>query len=597
MDAVENDRALEEKRPAEPDDRFKVTDPWELRIGAATTNEELEVIYGEVSALEERGVRERAEVILQRRWVELDPGGALKFSSLSSRWPLRGGIICEWVMKDFEAGLAGLKTVEESPDGWSARVAMVELMKRSNSDVCLRFLQETGAFEFPHGPQYFALWKRLAESRLEGLVSVVEDYLGREERSLDKMTKVLQVVSAVMVERDPQKAISWGMGMSGKLQEKVIYGALSGWSKRDPLAVIAQLAEWKENGNGPKDLGNLERKLQYSLARSLGEQDFPASMKWCSEKDWRVSTGSIGAVVGARWRKGELPLADIYQEVTEAQGASKYTVGNFFEKLWEGVDRARLSEAMEFLRAQPKGELRDLATEKIWQHGLLHYPMETARMITALGPGEARNDVMRGIFKKGTVHGFHEKFLMSLPAEARAVGLASIFSRPRRDHPSWAGVALYPGNVVAGLMEVQDANVRREALAGVGWKWGGLDPVGAMAWVEQLSGESRLTAAQEVARGWAEIDASGTAVALEAMPNGRERDVMIMGMTEAIFQQDPEGAWEWSKMVGDDDLAQESRARAFGSWVERDSEAAILELDAARISENEREALRAILKR
>jgi hypothetical protein len=553
----------------------------------------LEVIYEEFRVLWENGEQNRAARLLQERWAEIDPVAAVEFLKSHDQWWWRGGVFCEWVQRDFETAVAGLTKVSETAEGWTARVAMMELLKRAEPDLCLRFLRATGAFEFTNGNEESAGWRKLAEARPKELLAVIEEFVSRKKAK--EMWGVVSIMGRVMAEGDPGAAIAWGSGLPNELRKKALLGAMSTWGRSDPQAVISKLAEWKEHGTGPIEAEGMLSSLEYGLIESLANQDFGAAVQWQAEKGWGSSTYQLGRVAAARWRSGELSLGEIYDEVAGAEEAPRYSLGVFFEELWGGAGRRSLNETLALLQGQPEGEVRTVAVGKLWENALAHEPMEAARLISSMAAGEGRDEVVKRLCDGMEIYGFHEKFLMTLPLGVRAVGLAALYAKPKEQHLSW-GIPLYPGNVVEGISEVKDVAIREEAIARVGRQWGGLDPKGALAWVMELEGDDQKIAIREAAQGWAEVDATGLAASLETTPDGASRDLMVVGLTQEVSDKDPEGAWLWGGTIGDDQLGREVRARVFEIWAKRDEAAAREALESSEIGRDEREALRAILE-
>ena len=471
---------------------------------------------------------------------------------------------------------------------------MTELLKRGELDLGLRFLRATGAFEHTGDLAWRAVWMKLAKERTEELATVVEEFSGKTEAG--QMGRVVGILTGVMAEDDPATAIAWGLGLSGDHQYSALSGALYSWGQSDPKAVIAQLAEWAENGLGPDEQvrSKLESSLKYGLIESFVNHDFAAAVKWQSEVGG--SAGRLGETAAGRWRAGELSLAEIFDEIEGADGAFRpQSKGLFFDGLWKGAGRRSLDEIWTFLRGQPEGEVRSYAMAELWKNALRDRSMEAAQIISAMEVGPERDEITKTLAGLVDEQWFRGDFLEALPLDVRAAGVSALFARPE----SWSAkehYPIYPGAVVEGLSEVKDVQLREEVMARVGLRWGEIDPVGALAWTETLAGEDRVIATREVARGWAAADAGGLATSLAGRPEGAAKDLLIVGLTEELSQDDPEGAWLWSGTIGEENLGQEARARAFEAWVQSDEEAARSALEKAEIGVNEREALRAILK-
>lgn len=566
---------------------------WRERIAKAGSTKELVALYDEILQLEGGRERTGVSVILQGRWAEVDPVGAMEFFKHRDQWEWRAGILCEWVRRDFEAGLAGFEWVDETQLEWTERVVMTELLKREELDLGLRFLRMTGSFEPTYDLDWRSVWTKLAKERTEELAAIVEGFLGKAEAST--MESVVGILAGVMAEDDPAVAIAWSRRLPGETQYKALCGALYSWGQRDPKAVISQLVEWAKSGTGPEERVRmkLEAFVKYGLIESLVNHDFGTAVQW--QVKVGGDAGRLGETAAGRWRAGELSLAEIYGEVAGAEGAFQYQLGGFFKEFWEGAGRRSLDEAWTFLRGEPEGEVRSTAMAKLWENALSNRPREAAQMISAMAAGPERDELVKTLFGKGDERGFYVDFLKALPLEARAVGLSVLYGKPERERVAGES-PFYPGAVVEGLSKVNDARLREEVMARVGMHWGGIDPAGALTWVEQLAGEDRVIATREVARGWAAADASGLAASLGERSEGASKDLLIAGLTEELTKDDPEGAWLWGGTIGEQKLGEEARARAFEAWVQSDETAARSALESAEIGTNEREALRAILK-
>lgn len=397
---------------------------WRERIAKAGSTEELQALYDEILQLE--GGRERAgvSIILQGRWAEVDPVGAMEFFKHRDQWEWRGGILCEWIRRDFEAGLAGLELGDETQVEWTEKVVMAELLKRGEPDLGLRFLKVTGSF-IGNYSIWDTVWRKLAEDRTEELAEVFEEFLDNVEAA--SLERVVGVMAGVMAGDDPAAAIAWCRELPEEIQYKALDGALSSWGRSDPKAVISQLVEWAKKGLGPEEKVRLrlEQSLKNGWIDSLVNHDFAAAVKWQSEVGgYGVRLGETAA---GRWRAGELSLAEIYGEVVGAEGAFKYQLGGlFFDELWKGAGRRSLDEAWTFLRGQPEGQVRSYAMAELWRNALHHRSMEAARIISAMAAGPERDEITKTL--TGLVDGqwFHGDFLEALPLEVRAAGVSAL---------------------------------------------------------------------------------------------------------------------------------------------------------------------------
>jgi hypothetical protein len=568
---------------------------WRERIKKAGTAGELEALYQEILKLKSGPERAGVSIFLQARWAKVDPAGAMNFFNHQDQWEWRGGILCEWIRKDFEEGLAGLELVDETQVEFTEKAVMAELLKRGEPDLGLRFLKVTGSF-IGNYSIWDTVWRKFAEDRTEELLEVFEEFSDKAEAA--SLERVVGDLAGVMAGDDPAAAIAWCRGLPEEIQYKALEGALSSWGRSDPKAVISQLAEWAKNGSGPEEKVRLrlERGLENGLIDSLVDHDFAAALKWQSEVGGYGSR--LGETVAGKWRAGELSLAEIYGEVVGTDGAYKYRVGGlFFDELWKGAGRRSLDEIWTFLRGQPEGQVRSYAMSDLWMNAFRHRSMEAAQIISAMAAGPERDEITRNLTVSVNEEWFHGDFLEALPLEVRAAGVSALYAKAERARSNGDYYyPVHPGAVVEGLSEVKDAELREEVMAGVGLRWGEIDPVGALAWTETLAGEDRVIATREVAWGWAAADAGGMATSLAGRPEGAAKDLLIVGLTEELSRDDPEGAWLWSGAIGEEKLGEETRARAFESWIEIDETAARSALESAEIGANEREALRAILK-
>lgn len=94
--------------------------PWAKRIGAATSQEALETLFGELLATDDDTLRTTVGPLISARWAEVDPvGGVRYFDSMDGLPPELITLLTEWCILDQNEALSGFRLMGEKKSSQS----------------------------------------------------------------------------------------------------------------------------------------------------------------------------------------------------------------------------------------------------------------------------------------------------------------------------------------------------------------------------------------------------------------------------------------------------------------------------------------------
>ncbi|GEM_PF-2253652 len=123
--------------------------------------------------------------------------------------------------------------------------------------------------------------------------------------------------------------------------------------------------------------------------------------------------------------------------------------------------------------------------------------------------------------------------------------------------------------------------------------WSRFDPEAAANWAQTLpeENEAQHHAFERVADHWVEQDSLGASEWVGSLPEGELRDIAARRLVEHIAPSDPDAAYQWALSLSDLGHQTEMLHEVFEQWQERDPQSAEATLNAAPISNEQRQEI------
>lgn len=572
---------------------------WASRVSGAVSVVELTKVFKDMEA-SGFGVGEGMKRVVARKWVEIDAEEGLKFfENRKDTWVWKSVIFAEWAGEDFEEALSAM-------DGMGSVAAKMRksvlgtLLEGDDYDTTLAYLRKTKSFETAWGVKATEEWLRLMRMRTGEMEEVILEQIEREGKAMEYRTReVLKKLGMVKLEGGADEAVAWAMGLDEDVARYALDGVMEAWAKDDPVATVERLKEWGGLEKQTQAMIYAKNSLSYVIGRSLAEVDYATALEWL---DWNGSiygVGSVMDVLGAKMRAGEISPEAVYDEVAKMKDEYGVVRRKLFEGLWGGFGPEEVRGLLEMIQGKEEGEMKVMAMAGLLKGEVARSPVETAKMVSGMPPGKGRDEVVELVLRNHVVNRLAADFIQGLPGELRGTAVAAFCERVPKADRMWqyGGPEVYPGDLAKGLEEVPDEVSRVKAMRGVGFYWGAVDPVGALEWVRELSGNEKVAAVAEVTRGWAQQSPQGVTDYIEGLEVGEVRDGAISGLVAEARERDLESAWLWTGEIGDAEMRGRERKEVAEKWVEEDRGAVEALIEGVELSATEVEALRAILER
>lgn len=125
-------------------------------------------------------------------------------------------------------------------------------------------------------------------------------------------------------------------------------------------------------------------------------------------------------------------------------------------------------------------------------------------------------------------------------------------------------------------------------------EWAENDPAAAAAWLSRLEGgdPAMTRAAAEIIREWTRYDLTASAQWLNTLPNSPELDRAVASYTFRAAQEDPESAMSWAESINNDWMRNRLMHNVAASWLRDAPENFEQYLEAAALSDEQKESLR-----
>lgn len=159
-------------------------------------------------------------------------------------------------------------------------------------------------------------------------------------------------------------------------------------------------------------------------------------------------------------------------------------------------------------------------------------------------------------------------------------------------------IADHDPRAAAGMIDQMDfstapADAYTDMTGDLAGHWSRFDPHAAADWAQTLptEGEAQQHAIERVADHWVEQDTLGASEWMGSLPEGEIRDIAARRLVEHIAPSDPDAAYQWALSMSDPGHQTEMLHEVFEQWQERDPQGAEATLNAAPISNEQRQEL------
>jgi len=568
---------------------------WTERIGAATTQAELEALFGEMRATEDVRLNMTVGRLLGARWAEVDPmGGVLILAEFRGERPALYSLLTEWFLRDQKAALAGFALLEPQEGEWARAAVLTHLLQR-DPGASLRFIRATGKFT-PRGNG--AEWYELAHTRTDELAALIVEIETARLKSGSSYSAygLIRIIAKAMAERDPKAALAWADGLGKKMQHDARAAALDTWARQDPEGFIAQLAEWEKSGTKPETVFASGVNLRSAVAVALVKKDIGAAAQWVKKHPW-FWTESFTDAIAQRLATGDLSTDEVFDAFAGIDSYQDKVRQAVFGGMWETMTGEEFNAAFSLLQNKPVSGAKTTAMGGLLRKWVEKDPDAAAARATHVPPGAERDaliaEMLRGtdLERRGR---FAARAVAALPPGDRAVAVATLFAEAPKSPDELSGN--YDPGLFAEMLETAPASpARTKAVERLGLHWGGSDPEAAMSWATMLPGEEALVATAASAHAWADRDAYSLSVYLLDMPAGPARDAATVSLVESVGEAEPDSAWAWTARIDAPEARNAARRAVIESWSVMDADAARAAVDAAELPPRDREALRAVM--
>ena len=575
-----------------------VIESWVGRIRGARTGEELKLIFSELDG-SEVGKRLELQKMILRRWAEVAPEGAIAFlRTRNLGWKLLPVVFSRWMGLDAGKAMAGIGELGDLEKKMRTMV-LEELLKGDEHEVTLDYLRGIKSFELPWGVKATEEWLTLIRERTDEMEELIFEQIAREGKSEEYRTRiVLKILGAVRMEEGAEEAVRWAENLENGVARYALEGVMEAWVKDDPRAAVVKVDEWASLEKPSQAMIFATNSLTRSIALELTKVDFAAALSWLDRRGASYGSETVGRIIGKKMRAGELTPTVVFDEITRMKDEHEILRKGVLKSIWEGRGAEDVVRIAEVIGGKEESRTKTLAMAGLLKNLAGKRPLEAAKVVEGLPPGEDRGAIVAEILKGHRKNFLAVDFLQALPIEEYGTAVAALYEGEPRERDVWGYVPeVYPGSLAERLREVSDDGERARAMSRLGSYWGAVDPVGALRWAGDLPGEDQVMVMKEVTWGWAKQNPSAVARYIEELADGGIRDGVIAGLVAGAGEFDPASTWEWGGMIQDARLRREARESVIGWWAKEDIEGARRALEGAGISRTEVEALRAILEK
>lgn len=493
---------------------------------------------------------EHARRLIIDRWVELDPGGVLRYigSSSDREYTLVRELMAHWSRTDPKRAIAAVEEMPENMRGY-AYDRLLEYMGAQEPERILSLIQ-SGKAGGNEGSRYYRLMAKWGEEDPAAAFAAIRGLPEKDQ------TIAYRGYFDGLVKVDPYLAVDQAEQVSQNFtQRKEILASLyADWMEIDMDAAFASLGEIPS----ATLRGNLLRRYAYSMPRNDPEK----------------LMALIDQHADGRWER----------EI----------VGEFMRDM----ARYNPTKAAELIDNMPYGDALNDAVYRLMDSWSDDDPVSALAWAETLPPGPERNRaISEGLTEYARL--YPEKafdYLYSQPPEAQdddiwrrmAWGLAD---NPIRGMELIAAIEddnLYHqmqtrliqgwarNDPQAAIAFSQEYEIDLSPQAGsIAYDWSRRDPQAAFEWSMSLESENtQRDAVRNVARNWISHNSLAASEAIAEMEPGKVQDAAIHELVDKMRYRDPVAAFDWAQGATDENERVNLAITALRSWKDRDPAAA-----------------------
>ncbi len=332
-------------------------------------------------------------------------------------------------------------------------------------------------------------------------------------------------------EMDPEgarkKIADLNKGANPIMQGVAQFSAAPGWFERDPQGFLAFVKDNKEGGREGRDM--------LRMLLEMGSVTDPSSQRMLI--DAAPEEDRPGLIISAAAKD---PKSDLEGAIIEGLSLTKSGQASDGRMEW------RLREGISSLVQ------RDPAKAEAFINGNKLTDEQKKLALPAYGQALIAKDEKQGLV---------------WAAKQSPEEQAKIFNDSWR-YRDWD---FEKADTAAAKLAPEAGNQLREAsLRGLASR----DPSKASTHIESLPEEKQPEVSMQVSTEWTRNDPMAASEWVKGMPEGRNRDFAINGLTTELMEKEPDSAVIWASTMTDEKMRQESLTQSFPKWMKRDPDAA-----------------------
>ena len=577
---------------------------------------------------------------LFERWAAVDPSAAIAFVNTckSRSFQKTAAGSCFASLGKVDPALALLE-FNKLPKGELRQTASMQLVATlSDNDpsaACDLMMKEAspGPFSDYYASRIFGSWAKTDPvAAAARLASMPPDRLGNYSAG---------ALAANWAKKDPAAALKWAKTLTGDRKSNSTAEIYKVIARENPEAA------WKQMTGEP---GHLRGKIVGGILGIVADEDPKKAMSMLmgldSKSDQRIATNRF--IGNLNWNDTRLAF-DLIEQVKDPATRRENLSDQMYNAAWMNpdllkeqvaklTDREKIDTSGSVLRglvssdpaaaeryflALPEAQRStETLSEMLSQYSntdpkkafdfaiSLQNPQEQTAAVTGLFSNWSREDPeaaaqgwkklpegqsrLEALDNVATSWGQSDpeaakSWADSLSGTERARALAAVLPALARDNPVSASSQL--STLIATPPDGMEKNLASSAgsLAG---QWAEDDPASASTWAAALpNGQSRDEGLKAVSKSWSQYDAVATAQWLGTLEAGSSRDAAIQPLVNQVRETDPNTAFSWAASISDDNARLNELRHTLKSWRDSDLNAARAALNAADLSNKDRESL------
>jgi hypothetical protein len=404
----------------------------------------------------------------------------------------------------------------------------------------------------------------------------------------NQQASLINSIAQYWMQLDPTAGLAWIQNLpGGQTKQQALANAFRIVSQDDPRAGVALLDELP---------ANIRQQNLNQLAQSWAQKDLSAAKTWITSLqnpfDLKVGLEGLVPTWAAQDPAGAAAFVRSSDVLPEKERSRQI---NTIAGTWAAKDPG---SALRWVMEIEHEDTRANAISQVYSHWASNDPSEAARQVPALTNPKEQQYAISTILSTWTyrdpdaaLQWFHQ-----LPREDRFKNAAQLISSLSSQSPENAALQFSRLSAEAGGDEKLQEQLQHSATS-LASTWSNQDVEAAAEWASGLNeGLARQRALGEIASRWANLDPVEASGWIDNLTDGKARDSGVKTLVEKFKEIDPASAFDWAQTLSSDSNRISSVRSVLQDWKQTDEAAAKQAYSNAVLTEKQREQIDYIFK-